>query len=106
MDDLEFQVKKLSLAKGDIVVIKVNGALTMEQCEHIKIAVCDLTGGNRTLVLDRNTELSILSVSDIMARSEHPLPTDAKDYCATCDGVHSQERHDRLARLHAGADRR
>lgn len=65
----DYRIAKLQLAPGDVAVIKIDAFITDDQARHIKgYAEAALPAGTKTLILDRATDLSVLTASDLAKR--------------------------------------
>jgi hypothetical protein len=69
MENLEFRIAKLSLNPSDVLVIKVDHVISVEMAQRIKKAVLDSIDHRRIIVLDSQTELAVLTSSEIEARA-------------------------------------
>lgn len=66
MIDIE-DVKRLRLADGDILVVKVGAFITLDQVKHIKAMVADCfpASAGRVMVLDKSMSLAVLEAGAV-----------------------------------------
>lgn len=66
---VEFQIAKLKVESGDLLVLKFNGRMTDEIAMKIKaIAKANLPDGVKTMVIDQSLDLSVLTFEEIESR--------------------------------------
>jgi hypothetical protein len=62
-DRLEYEVKKLSVNPGDIVVLKVNIHLDEKMAAQFKQEVLDAVGSDvKVLILDKSAQLGVIQI--------------------------------------------
>lgn len=69
MENLEFRIAKLSLNPGDILVVKINKIISVEMAQVVKKTVLEATGHRKIMVIDGDTDLAVLTSSEIEARA-------------------------------------
>lgn len=68
--DLDFEVKRLRLQPGDVLVMKAGCRLTDEMCDRLRKAAEDLMPpGVKMMVIDRGLSLSVLTAEEIAAKA-------------------------------------
>lgn len=73
MDGKEFEIARLNLKPGDVLIAKYRGALSRDVAARIRDQMKDaFPEGVRVFVIDQNLDLSVLSVG---AESNVPPPT-------------------------------
>lgn len=72
--DLEFQIAKLQLAPGDILVAKFGQGLTFEAAQAVREQFCGAVPGHRVLIIDCDLDLSVLTRAEIESRAIGPAP--------------------------------
>jgi hypothetical protein len=70
--DLEYQIARLQLRPGDVLVLKIAQYLPMEAMKRIKDDLDRLVPGIPAMVLDPNVDLSVLTREEIEQRSAPP----------------------------------
>ena len=64
MEDVEYRIGKLSVATGDVLVVKVDTNLTQDMAERIKAHVgANLPAGVKVMAVGRDIDLSVLSAA-------------------------------------------
>jgi hypothetical protein len=71
IDDIEFKIARLDLRPGDILVVKCETKVTPEMARRMQEVITQVARGNRALILEKGTDLSILTAAEIEARSMH-----------------------------------
>jgi hypothetical protein len=61
----DFSIAKLSLAPGDILVVKVHQRIAQETFNRISDYFSQQAPGHRVLILDRDLDLSVLTKADV-----------------------------------------
>jgi hypothetical protein len=65
----EFQIARMAIAPGDVLVVKIDGHISMERLEKAREHIAaSLPPGVLVLVIDRQVELSVLTRTEIEAR--------------------------------------
>lgn len=65
----EFQIAKLGLRAGDVLVVKVDRVVSDEMAARIKAMAADaLPPDVKTLVIDRQIDLAVLTAEEIHKR--------------------------------------
>ena len=64
MSDLVTDVERLHLEPGDVVVVRVDQRITVEQAARIKELVAPVVAPNRVLVTGSDVRLQVLSRDD------------------------------------------
>ena len=76
--DIRLQIAKLEMRAGDVLIVRKHGVITMAESEAMRDALVNkqmLPVGAKFLIIDSSIELSVLSASEIAARSESAAPT-------------------------------
>lgn len=69
IEDIEFKIARLDLRPGDILVVKCETKLTADMARRMQEVITRVTRGHRTLILEKGTDLAILTAAEIEARS-------------------------------------
>jgi hypothetical protein len=67
LDNIDWEIKKLSLAPGDIVVFSCDMSLSLEQVNEVRLRLRAYLGERETIVLTMGTKLSTLTRAEIEA---------------------------------------
>jgi hypothetical protein len=65
--NIEFQIAKLELRPGDILVVKSARPLSAETAARLRQILEQAVGGHRCMVLESGLDLSILTIADLQA---------------------------------------
>lgn len=70
MEDLEYRVGKLSMAPGDVLVVKLGRTVNVEEAQRVRRYVGKAVGeGVPVLIIDGNVDLSVLTKAEIEAKA-------------------------------------
>lgn len=68
--DIRFEIARLDLRPGDLLVLKIKERLPMEGMRRVKEMMEGAIGGHKCLVLEGGADLAILTAADIEAKTE------------------------------------
>jgi hypothetical protein len=80
MDDPQFQIARLELKPGDILVLKAPGFLPATAQARIKSDLERICPGVKCMVLEGGMELAVLTREEIEQRSAPSLPAKELDH--------------------------
>lgn len=68
-DPLEYQIARLELGPGDVLVFKASKALTREGADRVTRAVRSILGDHqKVMILDDGHDLAVLTAAELQAR--------------------------------------
>jgi hypothetical protein len=65
MESVRFEIARLDLRPGDILVLRFQDRLRPEAIEHIRLTMKDVAGDHRCLVLENGAELAVLTAAEL-----------------------------------------
>lgn len=54
-------IRKMSVKPGDVVVLKINAPLTMDEREQVRETLRGVFPNNKAMILDNNTSISVMA---------------------------------------------
>jgi hypothetical protein len=68
-EDLQFHIAKMKLRTGDILVVKCDSTLSVEQLERVTTRLKDIIPkGVQCFIIDRGVDLAVLTFEEINRR--------------------------------------
>lgn len=68
--DLRFEIAKLKLEPGDVLVVRLKDRVTADTVAKFRYDLKQVTGGHKCMILDNGTDLAVLAVAQIKAKTE------------------------------------
>jgi hypothetical protein len=65
MESVRFEIARLDLRPGDILVLRFQDRLRPEAIENIRRTMKDVVGDHRCLILENGAELAVLTAAEL-----------------------------------------
>ena len=70
-NDSEYKIARMDLRPGDVLVVRCNYMLSGTMAGVIQSHIGDAAPGHKVIVLDRDTELSVLTAAEVESPTTH-----------------------------------